>query len=174
MSAVESESLPSGLRVCKRCGEPRGWSGSRKSLCLCDGIVCRNCGYGKKRRPISDHYDLRDGKWWHTPYFAGHGDCWGCKERGRNRRRFEIQILRCVEAKPGVTPEEIAAEREDATTRKVRTALLQLQREKLIEEIDGGRWTLTLPGVYERVEGDCSTTIPEGRELQRYWKARKE
>ena len=173
MSTKAESKLPSGLRVCRRCGEPRGWSGSRKSECLCDGMVCGNCGYGKKHRPISDYYDAGDQKWWHVPYFAGHGECWGCRERGRNRRKFEIEVLRWVERSPGVTAEEIAAEREDATTRKVRTALLQLQREQLIEQTAKGGWVATLPTIYERTEGDHGPTIPQARELQRYWKTKK-
>ena len=164
-----SEKLPSGLRICDRCEEPRGWSGNRKAECLCDGMVCRNCGYGKRHRPISDYYDPVEGRWWHVPYFGGMSVCWGCKERGENRRRFEIEMLRWVEDQPGKTAQGIAAEREDATTRKVITALRQLQREKLIEERED-RWFPTLPAAEYRTEGDFGPTVPQARDLQRYWK----
>ncbi len=164
------EKLPRGLRICDRCEEPRGWSGSRKAECLCAGMTCRNCGYGKRHRPISDYYDPVEGRWWHVPYFGGMGTvCWGCKERGKNRRKFEIEMLRWVEDQPGATAQEIAAEREDATTRKVVTALRQLQREKLIEERDD-KWFPTMPDIEHRTEGDFGPTVPEARDLQRYWK----
>jgi hypothetical protein len=80
--------LPPGLRICDGCGEVRGTTPSgEKSMCLCDGLVCRDCGRRAVRRPISNYFDPDDGGWWHVPWFAATGmrcrDCWRArKERG--------------------------------------------------------------------------------------------
>lgn len=71
--------LPQRLRICPTCGEARGWSGNRKSWCPCEGgVVCRHCGIGRIQ-PNSNYYDLRDGTWWHVPYFGGAGHCRLCE-----------------------------------------------------------------------------------------------
>jgi hypothetical protein len=79
--------LPPGLSACEACGEIRGraWvpgTGGAvylaESTCICGGIPCRRCGRGRVRRPISDHYDPRDGHFWHTPYFGHLAGCAEC------------------------------------------------------------------------------------------------
>jgi hypothetical protein len=79
--------LPDGLFVCPNCGGIRGTEVTptsdgvelgATSLCLCDGIVCRYCGEGRVRRPISDWYDPEKSGWWHTPYFGGMRQCAEC------------------------------------------------------------------------------------------------
>jgi hypothetical protein len=81
--------LPPGLFTCEQCGEIRGTTwGSRhdgsvgpwESTCICEGVVCRKCGDRRIRRPISDHYELDDGHFWHTPYFVANFPCRGCRE----------------------------------------------------------------------------------------------
>ena len=72
--------LPTGLHRCDTCGEPRGTTrcpdddgtiGEIESLCLCAGPPCVKCGRPRSHRPVSDHYDDRDGTWWHTSHFVG-------------------------------------------------------------------------------------------------------
>lgn len=79
--------LPPGLFRCERCETIRGttWGpkhdggvGPWKSTCLCEGIVCRRCGKGRIRRPISDYYSPKDGYFWHVPYFMGMAGCSRC------------------------------------------------------------------------------------------------
>jgi hypothetical protein len=78
--------LPAGLFTCETCGEIRGttWGpchngtvGQWKSTCICEGLVCKKCGERHIRRPISNHYDLDDGQFWHTPYFGSNFRCRG-------------------------------------------------------------------------------------------------
>ena len=44
------------------------------------GITCRECGDTRIRRPISDYYNLADGRFWHVPYFVGMYPCRECRE----------------------------------------------------------------------------------------------
>lgn len=69
-------SFPKEVVQCPVCGEPRGGG----STCPCDGIACRYCGIGRCDRPISDQFDPRDGRFWHTPHNAswGLGPCPSC------------------------------------------------------------------------------------------------
>jgi hypothetical protein len=93
--------LPDGLYQCSECLEIAGstWTPrniypktdsltslpeaigveivEKKSTCLCEGIVCRKCELGKKRRPISAYYDPESG-WWSVPYFTGFSPCHSC------------------------------------------------------------------------------------------------
>jgi hypothetical protein len=85
--------LPAGLYVCSRCGEVRGvtrelpadWyrgcEGEEiRSTCLCDGLICQRCGQRRRRRPVSNYYNLNDGRWWHVPHFAGLArECRACR-----------------------------------------------------------------------------------------------
>jgi len=74
--------LPAGLEPCPGCGQVRGATkrpgdsggvSASKSTCLCEGLVCGECGRRRMRRPISDYFDAEDGRWWHVPYFAAMG-----------------------------------------------------------------------------------------------------
>ena len=62
-----------GLNRCKVCGEYRGKETDagrvRDVRCICTGILCTVCKQVQIRRPISNHFDYKDGKIWHTPYF---------------------------------------------------------------------------------------------------------
>jgi len=69
---------PKQLRECGICGEIRGVTSQGVSSCLCEGTTCRYCDIGRIRRPISDHYSLRDGAFWHTPYFGSMIPCRPC------------------------------------------------------------------------------------------------
>lgn len=80
--------LPPGLYRCSDCAQIRGraWSAAldgelikTKSTCLCEGIACRECGDTRIRRPISDYYNLADGRFWHVPYFVGMFPCRECR-----------------------------------------------------------------------------------------------
>ncbi len=79
--------LPPGLYPCETCGEVRGatlwvsYDGAivpAKSTCICEGIVCKQCGERTRHRPITNLYRLQDGYFWHYPYFAGWGGCPEC------------------------------------------------------------------------------------------------
>lgn len=71
--------LPTGLEPCPYCGGVRDREPGRAwSLCLCGGIACRWCRAGRVHRPISDHYELSDHKFWHTPYFGAWIGCRWC------------------------------------------------------------------------------------------------
>ena len=62
--------LPPGLCICSTCGEARGTTREgRVSACYCSGAVCNRCGT-RARRPISDYWDRRAGRWWHVPWFG--------------------------------------------------------------------------------------------------------
>jgi hypothetical protein len=85
----EKERLPRGLYRCENCGAIRGVTRVRaydgihmvelKSVCFCEGLVCRKCGRRRIRRPITDYYDPADGRWIHVPYFAAQfGLCRKC------------------------------------------------------------------------------------------------
>ena len=85
---MASQPLPDGLYVCDQCGEARGVTTAtdrfghswHESTCLCEGLICTRCGLRKRRRPISNYYDLRDGEWWHVPHFAGLArECRDCR-----------------------------------------------------------------------------------------------
>ena len=66
---------------CLVCGELKGeflYKGSHDPKpvlaqvpCLCDGLVCGNCGHERIHKPISNRYDEDDGRVWHVPYFMG-------------------------------------------------------------------------------------------------------
>jgi hypothetical protein len=85
----ETGLVPHGLVRCEACGELRG-SGyapdppdhktvSRVTVsCLCDGLICGNCGEGRIHRPISNYYDEETGKVWHVPYFMAMKPCGVC------------------------------------------------------------------------------------------------
>lgn len=61
--------LPAGLRVCDTCGQARGKTRRGSvSACLCSGVECLWCGT-IVRRPITDYFDVRDGRWWHVSWF---------------------------------------------------------------------------------------------------------
>ena len=61
--------LPKGLRLCETCGEACGTTREgRVSACFCSGDECTWCGI-VIRRPITDTYDHRDGRWSHVPFF---------------------------------------------------------------------------------------------------------
>jgi hypothetical protein len=76
---MEVHMLPKGLVICRFCGDVRDTTGRRRSLCFCEGIACRYCGVGRTWRPISDHYDLQTGRYWHTPYFGAGIACRPCQ-----------------------------------------------------------------------------------------------
>jgi hypothetical protein len=95
---VMAVELPKGLFVCPDCGCARGttmepgWNdnapGPWKSTCLCEGIMCRHCGEGTVRRPISNYWE--EGAWTHVPYFAAALRCAECGGRGAvDYRRVE-------------------------------------------------------------------------------------
>lgn len=69
-SRVPARPLPPGLRICPTCREARGTTpDGMVSACYCSGLVCNGCG-SRARRPISDYFDRRDGRWWHVPWFG--------------------------------------------------------------------------------------------------------
>lgn len=87
--------LPDGLSVCATCGDIRGRTpDGRLSVCFCQGVVCDWCG-ARLRRPVSDHYDPRDGgRWLHTPYFAlGAHRCPPGTEPGTGKRYRVLPIV---------------------------------------------------------------------------------
>jgi hypothetical protein len=131
--------LPRGLRICPDCGEARGTTPAGwVSACWCSGLVCNRCG-GRARRPITDYYDLRDGRWWHVPYFA-------------------LAIHRC-ELAPGEPPKGSGWTRlepdpdvvayQEATTR---LALAELADDDEIDVVDGDRPLGLVP--VGRIRGD--------------------
>lgn len=73
--------LPSGLRVCPRCGGVAGTSRRTGlvSACACDGIACRWCGIGRVKAPLTDSYDPADRAVWHVPAIAGRHVCGPCE-----------------------------------------------------------------------------------------------
>ncbi len=80
--------LPPGLYPCPDCTLIRGraWVAGfdgklmqAKSTCLCEGITCRRCGDTRIHRPISDYYNLADGRFWHVPHFVGMFPCRECR-----------------------------------------------------------------------------------------------
>jgi hypothetical protein len=81
--------LPPGLYRCPDCSQVRGlaWGPASKgglthwkSVCICEGIICRRCETNRVRRPISDYYNPRDGAFWHVPYFGGMLPCRKCRD----------------------------------------------------------------------------------------------
>ena len=97
--------LPTGLRLCESCGEVRGTtSAGRVSACYCSGTECLWCG-AVIRRPISDHYDRRDRKWWHTSYFAAMTHRCGAPIERRVGRQWQSR-----------TPDPDVASYQEATT----------------------------------------------------------
>lgn len=73
--------LPAGLAECGRCGEICGTArrtGS-VSVCLCEGIICRFCGAGRARPPLTDRYDTRTRTFWHTPWLGAEVACAACR-----------------------------------------------------------------------------------------------
>jgi hypothetical protein len=83
--------LPPGLFVCQTCGTVRGETfaarshgvGRWTSTCLCEGPLCKRCGILRVRKPISDHYNPADGRFWHVPHFTGLAPCRRCREEER-------------------------------------------------------------------------------------------
>lgn len=72
--------LPEGLHYCSVCGEVRGTTRQgEESVCLCRGVTCRYCRAGRTRRPVSDHFEPDEGRWWHTPYFGQGIPCRSCR-----------------------------------------------------------------------------------------------
>ena len=76
--------LPGGLVVCDVCGKIRGTTAyGVRSLCLCDGLDCSYCRWGRIRRPISDYLDRDTLRWWHVPHFAVVSPCGACRRLAR-------------------------------------------------------------------------------------------
>jgi hypothetical protein len=100
---------PRGLIRCEVCGEWRG-SGvapdppdgatvsTAKISCLCDGLVCGNCGQERIHRPVSDRYDEESGTVWHLPYFMGLKNCRVCGARDWVDEYDESRAVRKREA----------------------------------------------------------------------------
>ena len=84
--------IPEGLTRCETCGELKGTclypslpDGKGElapvlATCLCDGLVCGNCGEGRQHRPISDYYDESTGKIIHVPHFMAGRKCPACEK----------------------------------------------------------------------------------------------
>jgi hypothetical protein len=73
---------PAGLARCEQCGELYGWAlfrdpprqttcSAARTSCLCEGVVCADCGQ-RSHRPISNHYDEAADTLWHVPSFMVH------------------------------------------------------------------------------------------------------
>ena len=81
---IKYQATALGLSRCKVCGEYRGKAIDegkvRKVSCICAGILCTQCQRVQIRRPISNHFNEKDGKIWHTPYFLH--ICSGCSKIG--------------------------------------------------------------------------------------------
>jgi hypothetical protein len=83
--------VPPGLVRCTVCHEYRGAvrnddlppSMQRGEcvvavLCICDGILCRECGTRRIHRPISNYWDEARGTLIHCPWFSAHVACKTC------------------------------------------------------------------------------------------------
>jgi hypothetical protein len=94
MEDVPMPPLPEGLSVCAECGAVRGHAtAGGLSVCYCQGVICNWCG-ARLRRPISDYYEPRSGRWLHVPYFAlgGHG-CQAPAERKVGKHFTTLPIV---------------------------------------------------------------------------------
>ena len=79
MASQEPVKLPTRLRICETCREARGWCGSRKSWCLCQGgAVCQRCNIWRIQ-PVAAYYDRHLGSWWHVPHFGAMVPCRVCR-----------------------------------------------------------------------------------------------
>lgn len=93
LECYQGRIAPYGLVRCATCREARGWViegdfgdvSVLSATCICDGILCRYCGKGLVRRPISNHFDEQSGRVWHTPYFGGLARCGDCRELDNRR-----------------------------------------------------------------------------------------
>jgi hypothetical protein len=80
------------LTRCETCGELKGELLDSEDEdeddpvwimeCLCDGVVCTNCGKGRMHRPLSNFYDEEAGHPWHVPAFAHLKPCGRCGASG--------------------------------------------------------------------------------------------
>lgn len=82
--------IPKGLIRCEVCGEYKGdcldheLPGGEGELvpisvrCLCEGLVCGDCGHGRVHRPISNYYNESRGEIIHVPYFMAGRKCASC------------------------------------------------------------------------------------------------
>jgi hypothetical protein len=77
--------LPDGLVRCGECSELKGqgitpdmWREWVRIRCLCDGLICGNCGQHRIHRPISNYWAENEGRLWHVPYLGYLKDCRNC------------------------------------------------------------------------------------------------
>jgi len=70
-----------GLTKCLICGEYKGKVNKVSVSCLCDGIICPKCHINKMHRPISNYYDEKTNKIWHSPWFMGQAGCSECRNK---------------------------------------------------------------------------------------------
>ena len=95
MEGLRCHPFPTACPCAPTCGDIRGRTpDGRLSVCYCQGVVCNWCG-ARLRRPITDHYDPRDGgHWLHTPYFAlGGHRCPPGTERGTGKWYTVLPIV---------------------------------------------------------------------------------
>jgi hypothetical protein len=93
-------SVPNGLVKCSVCGDYNGTVRERdlnrerspidpNSLievsCRWTWIVCTRCGIGKMRRPISNYYDEKDNRVWHSSFITGWMGCESCRDEVRQK-----------------------------------------------------------------------------------------
>jgi hypothetical protein len=93
--------IPEGLFTCPVCGMYRGTtieaagdgSGhSRKSTCVCDGVLCNRCGVNKVLRPGSNVFSESTGRWEHMPILPGLPPCWQCHLQENTQRKNRKRI----------------------------------------------------------------------------------
>lgn len=101
-----TNAIPVGLVRCEQCGELKGRGltpdQGRELVtvsCLCEGLVCGNCGQDRIHRPVSSNYNEEDGKVWHTPYFMALKSCRVCGERDWVGEYDESEAARKREAR---------------------------------------------------------------------------
>lgn len=75
--------IPKGLLRCESCGEYKGQvtdDGEDIEIsCICDGILCPQCGKNKIHRPISNSYDPASDKVVHYSSYSGIAGCKECR-----------------------------------------------------------------------------------------------
>ena len=82
LRGVQENSLPKGIIVCPECGDYRGECLDPsvelqgfvvKVSCYCENdSLCAYCGEKRhERKPGANHYESKDGRIWHTPFFCG-------------------------------------------------------------------------------------------------------
>jgi hypothetical protein len=104
-----AKTIPDGLTRCAVCGELEGeflYKGPHDPKptlasvrCLCDGLVCGNCGQERMHRPISDYYNEEDGRVWHVPAFMALRKCRVCGAQDWVREYDEARADRKHEAR---------------------------------------------------------------------------